>query len=77
MKTRRQMLLRLYDDTQEKIQELQARSSASASEGEDARWSQEQPTYLLAAKLKDLTAVVALLEAEAEMARRSLSRALN
>lgn len=69
MKTRRLMLLRLYDDTQEQIRELQARKSALPSEAE--------PTYLLAARLKDLTAMTALLEAEVELARRGLPRSLN
>jgi hypothetical protein len=75
MKTRRQMLLRLYDDTQEQIQKLQAISSPPASEAGEGCGSDEPPAYLLAAELKDLTAVVAMLEAE--LARRGLLRTVN
>jgi hypothetical protein len=75
MKTRRQMLLRLYDDTQEQIQQLQTTSSAPASDAEEGGGSGGQPASLLAAELKDLTAIVAMLEAE--LARRGLLRTLN
>ena len=69
--TRRQLLLRFHEMTQDEIDTLRNQSSKSVPEFEDPRGS----TVLLAHQLKDLTA--ALVFVERELAKRCLGKTLH